>query len=81
MEKAFAFLLTALMCLSMLALAQGAGTKSLESTLWDVDQRWLCTGPYEKPYQSCVQCRSKYWVDGFFEINGEMAKIKLSGGN
>jgi hypothetical protein len=45
-----------------------AEDKKLEDTLWDADQKWLCTGPYQKPYKDCVQARSQYWVDGFFEI-------------
>ena len=40
----------------------------LEKTLWDVDQQWLCSGPYGKSYKDCVQFRSKYWVDQFFEV-------------
>jgi len=40
----------------------------LEKTLWDVDQQWLCSGPYTKSYKDCVQFRSKYWVDQFFEV-------------
>src|SRR5258708_14510719 len=46
----------------------------LEKTLWDVDQQWLCSGPYGKSYKDCVQFRSKYWVDQFFEVipSGEL---------
>jgi hypothetical protein len=40
----------------------------LEKTLWDVDQQWLCSGPYVKPYKDCVEFRSRYWVDQFFEV-------------
>jgi len=40
----------------------------LERTLWDVNQEWLCAGPYEKPYKECVEARSKFWVDQFFEV-------------
>lgn len=40
----------------------------LEKTLWDVDQQWLCSGPYAKSYKECVLFRSKYWVDQFFEV-------------
>ena len=50
------------------ALCQDAKPTNLESTLWDVDQQWLCDGPYQKPYQDCVKFRSHYWVDGFFEV-------------
>src|SRR5215472_476672 len=46
----------------------------LEKTLWDVDQQWLCSGPYLKSYKDCVQFRAKYWVDQFFEVipSGEL---------
>lgn len=40
----------------------------LEKTLWDVNQQWLCSGPYQKSYKDCVEFRSKYWVDQFFEV-------------
>ena len=40
----------------------------LENVLWDVNQQWLCSGPYEKSYKDCVEFRSKYWVDQFFEV-------------
>jgi len=48
--------------------AQEAKQADLEKTLWDVDQQWLCDGPYQKPYAECVKFRSQYWVDGFFEV-------------
>jgi ketosteroid isomerase-like protein len=57
-----------LMTVSSLALAQQAKKQDLENILWDVDQQWLCTGPYQKSYRDCVQFRSRYWVDQFFEI-------------
>lgn len=46
----------------------------LEKTLWDVDQQWLCSGPYTKAYKDCVQFRAKYWADQFFEVipSGEL---------
>jgi len=50
------------------AAAQEAKQADLEKTLWDVDQQWLCDGPYQKPYAECVKFRSQYWVDGFFEV-------------
>jgi len=50
------------------ATAQESKMASLEKTLWDVDQQWLCDGPYQKPYAECVKFRSNYWVDGFFEV-------------
>jgi len=56
------------LALPLLAGAQAAKQASLENTLWDVDQQWLCDGPYQKPYQDCVKFRSAYWVDGFFEV-------------
>src|SRR5260370_14107353 len=40
----------------------------LEKVLEDVNQQWLCAGPYQKSYKDCVQFRSKYWVDQFFEV-------------
>jgi ketosteroid isomerase-like protein len=51
-----------------LAGAQASKAANLEDTLWDVDQQWLCNGPYQKPYAECVKFRSQYWVDGFFEV-------------
>jgi ketosteroid isomerase-like protein len=62
------FVAVALLALPSLAAAQGAKAANLESALWDVDQQWLCDGPYQKPYQDCVKFRSTYWVDGFFEV-------------
>jgi ketosteroid isomerase-like protein len=50
------------------AAAQDAKQASLENTLWDVNQQWLCDGPYQKPYAECVKFRSNYWVPGFFEV-------------
>jgi ketosteroid isomerase-like protein len=46
----------------------------LEKVLEDVNQQWLCSGPYQKPYKDCVELRSKYWVDQFFEVipSGEL---------
>jgi ketosteroid isomerase-like protein len=46
----------------------------LEKTLWDADQQWLCSGPYVKSYKDCVEFRSRYWVDQFFEVipNGDL---------
>ena len=48
---------------------------SLEKTLEDVNQQWLCAGPYYKPKaQDCVNFRAQYWADHFFEIypNGQV---------
>jgi ketosteroid isomerase-like protein len=61
-------MVVAALALPLMAAAQGANKASLEKTLWDVDQQWLCDGPYQKPYQDCVKFRSTYWVDGFFEV-------------
>jgi ketosteroid isomerase-like protein len=57
-----------LLALPAVAAAQEAKQAGLENTLWDVDQQWLCDGPYQKPYAECVKFRSNYWVDGFFEV-------------
>jgi Domain of unknown function (DUF4440) len=49
----------------------------LEKVLWDADQQWLCSsgaGPYHKDIKDCVEFRSKYWVDQFFEV-GATGKI------
>ena len=50
------------------AAAQESKQTSLENTLWDVDQQWLCDGPYQKPYTECIKFRSTYWAPGFFEV-------------
>jgi ketosteroid isomerase-like protein len=63
-----AIIIVALLAWPSLAAAQEAKQANLESTLWDVDQQWLCDGPYQKPYPECVKFRSQYWVDGFFEV-------------
>ena len=68
MTKFRAFVVVALLALPSLAADQRVKPANLESTLWDVDQQWLCDGPYQKPYQDCVKFRSAYWVDGFFEV-------------
>lgn len=55
-----------------------AGDKNraaLEKTLDDVNQQWLCAGPYYKAKaQDCVNFRAQYWADQFFEIypNGQI---------
>jgi ketosteroid isomerase-like protein len=61
-------MLLAGLALPGVAAAQEAKFSDLEKTLWDVDQQWLCDGPYQKPYAECVKFRSQYWVDGFFEV-------------
>ena len=40
----------------------------LEKTLWDANQKWLCSGPYMKSYKDCVESRSQFWTDQFFEV-------------
>jgi ketosteroid isomerase-like protein len=68
MIKARALCVVMIMAVSSLAFGQQTKKSNLEDVLWDVEQQWLCTGPYQKSYQDCVQFRSKYWVDGFFEV-------------
>ena len=75
-----------LMALSSLAVGQEPTKKltstknddraALEKTLWDVEQHWLCiSGPYALPYKDCVQFRSKFWAEQFFEISA-MGKVE-----
>ena len=56
--------------------SKGKGvTPELEKTLSDVNQQWLCAGPYQKPKaKDCVAFRAQYWADQFFEIypNGQI---------
>ena len=68
MTRFSAIIFAVCLALPALATAQDAKQANLESTLWDVDQQWLCDGPYQKPYTECVKFRSQYWVDGFFEV-------------
>src|ERR1700681_4211240 len=67
MNRVRVWIVAMLLAVPALAAAQEAKQASLENTLWDVDQQWLCDGPYQKPYAECVKFRSQYWVDGFFE--------------
>jgi Ni/Co efflux regulator RcnB len=49
----------------------------LEKVLWDADQQWLCSsgeGPYHTDIKDCVEFRSKYWADQFFEV-GATGKV------
>ena len=77
MKRMRALLLAGLMAVSCLAVAQEAGSKSdknaqLEKVLWDAEQQWLCSsnqGPYHKDIKDCVEFRSQYWADQFFEIS------------
>jgi len=42
---------------------------ALEKVLDDVNQQWLCAGPYQKAKaKDCVDFRASYWSDQFFEI-------------
>ena len=50
------------------ATQQSNENADLEKVLEDVNQQWLCSGPYQKSYKDCVEFRSKYWVDQFFEV-------------
>src|ERR1700692_2407137 len=68
MNRVRIWIVAMLLAVPALAAAQEAKQASLENTLWDVDQQWLCDGPYQKPYAECVKFRSNYWVDGFFEV-------------
>jgi ketosteroid isomerase-like protein len=68
MNRVRVWVVAMLLVVPAVAAAQGAKQASLENTLWDVDQQWLCDGPYQKPYAECVKFRSNYWVDGFFEV-------------
>ena len=68
MTRVRAMIVAILLAAPSFAFCQNTEPANLESTLWDVDQRWLCDGPYQKPYPECVKSRSQYWVDGFFEV-------------
>jgi ketosteroid isomerase-like protein len=68
MTKVRVLIVAVLLAVPALAAAQEAKQTNLENTLWNVDQQWLCDGPYQKPYPECVKFRSQYWVDGFFEV-------------
>lgn len=68
MNRVHVWVVAMLLAVPAVAAAQEAKQASLENTLWDVDQQWLCDGPYQKPYAECVKFRSNYWVDGFFEV-------------
>lgn len=68
MNRVHALIVAILLAVPAVAAAQESKQMNLESTLWDVDQQWLCDGPYQKPYTECVKFRSQYWADGFFEV-------------
>jgi ketosteroid isomerase-like protein len=51
---------------------KSAKNADLEKELWDADQQWLCSAgatPYHKDYKECVEFRSHYWTDQFFEVS------------
>ena len=78
MTKIRVLIAAILLAVPALAAAQEAKQAGLENTLWDVDQQWLCDGPYQKSYTECVKFRSQYWVDGFFEVqSGGTLRNKL----
>ena len=68
MNRVFLWMMAVILVMPVVAAAQEVKQANLENTLWDVDQQWLCDGPYQKPYAECVKFRSQYWVDGFFEV-------------
>jgi Domain of unknown function (DUF4440) len=70
MARTHGLLLALVIAVSSVAVGQEAGktNSDLEKMLWDADQQWLCSGPYQKPHKDCVQFRSQYWADQFFEI-------------
>jgi hypothetical protein len=46
-----------------------AENADLGSVLRDASEQWLCVGKYQKPHGDCVEFRSKYLVDQFFEVD------------
>jgi ketosteroid isomerase-like protein len=68
MTKTKILVLAVLLTAASPLFAQKKQPANLQDTLWDVDQRWLCVGHYQKPYLECVKSRSEYWADGFFEV-------------
>jgi hypothetical protein len=75
------FCLLATLCCSTFAIARkpvatasasGQDNTQLEKTLWGVEQEWLCSSgnsPHHKDYKDCVNFRSQFWPDTFFEIS------------
>ena len=55
MKRVRVWMVAMLLAVPAVAAAQEAKQASLENTLWDVDQQWLCDGPYQKPYTECVK--------------------------
>ena len=83
MTKYRVLFVVALVAVPSLAFSQDAMKKggnewtNLEQVLWDADQQWLCSsgaGPYHKDIKDCVEFRSKYWANQFFEV-GATGKI------
>src|SRR5579863_2231468 len=68
MNRVFLWIVAIVLSLPAVGAAQEAKQTNLENTLWDVDQQWLCDGPYQKAYTECVKFQSQYWADGFFEV-------------
>jgi ketosteroid isomerase-like protein len=68
MNRVFLWIVAIVLAVPAVGAAQEAKLGNLENTLWDVDQQWLCDGPYQKPFAECVKFRSQYWVDRFFEV-------------
>jgi ketosteroid isomerase-like protein len=68
MNRVFLWIVAIVLTVPAVGAAQEAKLANLENTLWDVDQQWLCDGPYQKPFAECVKFRSQYWVDRFFEV-------------
>src|SRR6185312_15894988 len=91
MTKIRVLFVVALMGVASLASAQETmkkgdkGWNELESTLREANLKWLCQGDYYKPKrQDCVDLRSKYWDDQFFEMNpgasGTQTKAQMVAG-
>ena len=75
---------TSILCVLLLSILAGCGSTpsappaaaqpaadnnaDLEKVLADANDQWLCSGAYMKPYKDCVESRSKFWADQFFEV-------------
>ena len=75
----YSWVLVLFVCATLLVQSQGQNTSknaALEKTLADVNEQWLCAGQYYKPKaQDCVDFRSQYWADQFFEV-GQTGKVQ-----
>jgi hypothetical protein len=76
MGKIRVFLITGLMAVSSLAMAQDSMKKGdkawtdLEKQLADINDQWVCAHKYHKDHaQDCVDFKNKIWPDTFFEIS------------